>query len=50
VNKLNQSQRDVISKEIDATFEKLVKDNKIDFPLAKNALISLRGVASWTYV
>jgi len=50
VNKLNQSQRDAVSKEIDATFEKLVKDNKIDFPLAKNALISLRWVASWTYV
>ena len=39
----------MIKQEIDAKFEKLIKENNIMPPLEKNSLILLRWVASWTY-
>ncbi len=50
MNKLNSIDRESLKKEIVVVFEKLLNDNNIDFPLAQNALISLRWVASWTYI
>lgn len=40
---------EVVWNEIDAMFNQLLKENKINFPLQENTLITLRGVSSRTH-